>query len=97
MLDLTLTTKGFIYTVVSNGNEKEKPDDAVANLTNKNRAHFTATYKTSALNVNNTGSNGNTCLMYCGALKYGNDWSVSTNCLIYYNGHVVSNIADAWE
>ena len=97
VLDLTLTTKGFIYTVVSNGNEKEKPDDAVANLTNKNRAHFTATYKTSALNVNNTGSNGNTCLMYCGALKYGNDWSVSTNCLIYYNGHVVSNIADAWE
>lgn len=73
VLDLTLTTKGFIYTVVSNGNEKEKPDDAVANLTNKNRAHFTATYKTSALNVNNTGSNGNTCLMYCGALKYGND------------------------
>ena len=23
--------------------------------------------------MNNTGSNGNTCLMYCGALKYGND------------------------
>ena len=94
-LQLTLTTKGFIYTVTSNGNEAENGDSTIL-LTNKNRAHFTANYKTSALNINGTGSNGNTCIMYCGALKYSGEWKVSTNCLIYYNGNTVSNTAKDW-
>ena len=91
-----MTTKGFIYTVVSNGNTAGQ-NDAVTELTNKNRTHFTAAYKTTALNVNNTGSNGDTCLVYFGALKYGNDWSISTNCLIYFNGNAVDNIKNTWE
>ena len=95
-LQLVLTTKGFIYTVVSNGNTAGQ-NDAVTELTNKNRTHFTAAYKTTALNVNNTGSNGDTCLVYFGALKYGNDWSISTNCLIYFNGNAVDNIKNTWE
>ncbi len=94
-LQLTLTTKGYIFTVVSNGNEPEQ-GEATINLTNKNRAHFTANYKTSALNINNTGSNGNTCLLYCSALKYDDTWSVSTNCLIFYNGKVTDNFASEW-
>ncbi|MED9970558.1 MAG: Cna B-type domain-containing protein [Ruminococcus sp.] len=95
-LNLTLTTKGYIYTVVSNGN-KPQTGDSTAKLTNKNRVQFTMSYKTSALNINNTGSNGNTCLMYCAALKYKGEWSVSSNCLIYYNGEVVDNTAESWE
>ena len=99
-LHLTLTTKGFIYTVTSNGNTAASGDATIL-LTNKNRAHFTATYKTSALNVNGTGSSGDTCMMYCGALKYDNgnkvEWKISTNCLIYFNGEVVSNTADNWD
>lgn len=95
-LQLTLTTKGYIYTVVSNGNTAGA-GESTANLTNKNRAHFTISYKTSALNINNTGSKGNTCLMYCGALKYNGEWSLSTNCLIYFNGKVVDNTSDKWE
>ena len=95
-LKLTLTTKGFIYTVTSNGNEAATGDSTIL-LTNKNRAHFTANYKTSALNINGTGSNGNTCMMYCGALKYADEWKVSTNCLIYYNGNVVNNTAKNWD
>lgn len=96
VLNLTLTTKGYIYTVVSNGNTP-KPGDSTAVLSNKNRVQFTMVYKTSALNVNHTGTKGNTCLMYCGAVKYNGEWSVSTNCLIYYNGEVVDNTADSWE
>ena len=95
-LQLVLTTKGFIYTVVSNGNTAGQ-NDAVTELTNKNRTHFTAAYKTTALNVNNTGSNGDTCLVYFGALKYNNNWSISTNCLIYFNGNAVDNIKNTWE
>ncbi len=95
-LKLTLTTKGYIYTVVSNGNTP-KNGDSTANLTNKNRVQFTTVYKTSALNINNTGSNGDTCLMYCAALKYQNNWSVSSNCLIYHNGEVVDNTAKKWS
>ena len=95
-LNLTLTTKGYIYTVVSNGNTP-LPGDSTAKLTNKNRVQFTMSYKTSALNINNTGSNGDTCLMYCAALKYNGTWSVSNNCLIYYNGEVVDNTAASWE
>lgn len=95
-LQLTLTTKGYIYTVVSNGNTAAA-NDAVINLTNKNRAQFTMIYKTSALNVNGTGSNGDTCLMYCAALKYQDNWSISTNCLIYRNGEVVRNTAANWN
>ena len=95
-LQLTLTTKGYIYTVVSNGNEAASGDSTVL-LTNKNRAQFTISYKTSALNINNTNAKGNTCLMYCGALKYNGEWSISTNCLIYYNGETVDNTAKSWE
>ena len=95
-LSLTLTTKGYIYTVVSNGNEAEE-GDSTATLTNKNRTQFTISYKTSALNINHTNSKGNTCLMYCGALKYNGEWNVSTNCLIYYNGKAVNNADDHWE
>ena len=95
-LQLTLTTKGFIYTVTSNGNEAQAGDSTIL-LTNKNRAHFTANYKTSALNINGTGSNGNTCMMYCGALKYADEWKVSTNCLIYFNGKVVANTDSIWQ
>ena len=93
-LNLTLTTKGYIYNVTSNGGEPK--DNTEMKLTNKNRAHFTITYKTSALNVNGTGSNGDTCLIYCGAMKYGDEWKVSTNCLIYYNGSVVKNTDESW-
>ena len=95
-LKLTLTTKGYIYTVVSNGNTPAAGDSTIQ-LTNKNRAQFTAVYKTSALNVNSTGSNGDTCLMYCAALKYNDVWSLSTNCLIYRNGEVVRNTATGWN
>ena len=95
-LQLTLTTKGFIYTVTSNGNEAATGDSTIL-LTNKNRAHFTANYKTSALNINGTGSNGNTCMMYCGAMKYDDEWRVSTNCLIYFNGKVVANTDSIWQ
>lgn len=95
-LNLTLTTKGYIYTVVSNGNTPET-GAATATLSNKNRVQFTMVYKTSALNVNNTGTKGDTCLMYCGAVNYNGEWSVSTNCLIYRNGEVVDNTADTWE
>ena len=63
VLDLTLTTRGFIYTVTTNGNQPAA-GDATIELTNKNRAHFTANYKTSDLNINGTGSNGNTCMLY---------------------------------
>ncbi|MBR1482320.1 MAG: Cna B-type domain-containing protein [Ruminococcus sp.] len=94
-IKLTLTTKGYIYTVVSNGNTPEN-GDSTAKLTNKNRVQFTTVYKTSALNINNTGSNGDTCLMYCAALKYQGEWSVSSNCLIYHNGEVVDNTAKNW-
>ncbi len=94
-LKLTLTTKGYIYTVVSNGNTPQN-GDSTAKLTNKNRVQFTTVYKTSALNINNTGSNGDTCLMYCAALKYQGEWSVSSNCLIYHNGEVVDNTAQSW-
>lgn len=95
VLDLTLTTRGFIYTVTTNGNQPAA-GDATIELTNKNRAHFTANYKTSDLNINGTGSNGNTCMLYCGALKFKNEWSVSTNCLIYHNGAVVGNTESEW-
>ncbi|MEE3427368.1 MAG: Cna B-type domain-containing protein [Ruminococcus sp.] len=95
-LSLTLTTKGYIFTVVSNGNTPAA-GDSTASLTNKNRAQFTPVYKTSALNVNGTGSNGDTCLMYCAALKYQGEWSVSNNCLIYLKGDVVKNTADSWN
>ena len=95
-LNLTLTTKGYIYTVTSNGNSPA-PGDSTTTLTNKNRMQYTISYKTSALNLNNTGTSGNTCLMYCGALRYAGEWSVSTNCLIYYNGKVVANTASTWE
>lgn len=95
-LQLTLTTKGFIYTVTSNGNTPATGDSTIL-LTNKNRAHFTANYKTSALNINGTGSNGDTCIMFCGALKYNDEWSVSTNCLIYFNGKVVANTDSKWQ
>ena len=95
-LQLTLTTKGFIYTVTSNGNNPETGDSTIL-LTNKNRAHFTANYKTSALNINGTGSNGDTCLMFCGAMKYNGVWSVSTNCLIYRNGRVAVNTDSSWQ
>ena len=91
-----LTTKGYIYTVVSNGNTAAN-GDKTTELTNKNRSHFTVAYKTTALNVNNSGSNGDTCLVYFGALKYNENWSISTNCLIYYNGKAVSNIAASWN
>ena len=37
-LKLTLTTKGFIYTVVSNGNTPENQNDKTIKLTNKNSA-----------------------------------------------------------
>lgn len=94
-LSLTLTTKGYIYTVTSNGNEAAQGDRTAA-LTNRNRAQFTTTYKTSALNVNGAGTSGNTCLMYCAALKYQGEWSVSTNCLIYFNGEAVKNIDKSW-
>ncbi len=94
-LNLTLTTKGYTYTVTSNGNTPGE-NDATIKLSNKNRAQFTVTYKTSALNLNNTGSNGNTCLVYCGALKYNGSWNISTNCLIYYNGNVVDNTLSVW-
>lgn len=94
-LNLTLTTKGYTYTVTSNGNTPGE-NDATIKLSNKNRAQFTVTYKTSALNLNNTGSNGNTCLVYCGALKYNGTWNISTNCLIYYNGNVVDNTSSVW-
>ncbi len=95
-LQLTLTTKGFIYTVTSNGNQAATGDSTIL-LTNKNRAHFTANYKTSALNINGTGSNGDTCLMFCGAMKYNGEWSVSTNCLIYHNGNVAVNTDSTWR
>ena len=95
-LSLTLTTKGYIYTVTSNGNEPA-PGDATIQLSNKNRVQFTVDYKTSALNINNTNPNGDTCLMYCGAVKYDGEWKVSTNCLIYYNGEAVKNTANKWE
>lgn len=95
-LQLTLTAKGYIYTVTSNGNTAAQ-GDSTAKLTNKNRAQFTISYKTSALNVNHTGTKGDTCLMYCGALKYNGEWKISTNCLIYYNGEAVKNTADHWE
>ncbi len=94
-LKLTLTTKGYIYTVVSNGNTPQN-GDSTAKLTNKNRVQFTTVYKTSALNINNSGSNGDTCLVYCAALKYQGEWSVSSNCLIYHNGEVVDNTAKNW-
>ena len=58
---------------------------------------YTIAYKTSALNVNNTGTDGDTCLMFCAALKYDGVWSVSNNCLIFYNGNSVSNTASTWE
>lgn len=95
-LQLTLTAKGYIYTVTSNGNTPGK-DDATIKLSNKNRAQFTVTYKTSALNINNTGSNGDTCLVYCGAIKYNGTWNIGTNCLIYYNGKVVDNTSSVWN
>ncbi len=95
-LNLTLTTKGYIFTVTSNGNTPAA-GDLTAKLTNKNRVQFTTVFKTSALNVNNTGSSGDTCLMYCAALKYQDDWSISTNCLIYHNGEAVSNTAADWN
>ena len=74
-LQVTLTTKGFIYTVSTNGNPVG-PEDATIELSNRNRAQFTYSYKTSALNVNGTGSNGNTCLVYCGAVRCSGKWSV---------------------
>lgn len=37
-----------------------------------------------------------TCLLFCGAVKYNNDWKVSTNCLIYYNGKAINNTDTAW-
>ena len=94
-LQVTLTTKGFIYTVSTNGNPVG-PEDATIELSNRNRAQFTYSYKTSALNVNGTGSNGNTCLVYCGAVRCSGKWSVSTNCLLYFNGKAVENTEDAW-
>ncbi len=95
-LKLTLTTKGYIYTVLPKGKTGEE-GESTTSLTNKNRVQFTMVYKTSALNINNTGSNGDTCLMYCAALKYKGEWSVSSNCLIYYNGEVVDNTANKWK
>lgn len=95
-LKLTLTTKGYIYTVVPKGKTGEEGESTTL-LTNKNRVQFTMVYKTSALNINNTGSNGDTCLMYCAALKYKDKWSISSNCLMYYNGEVVENTANKWK
>ena len=95
-INLTLTTKGYVYTVTSNGNEAGIGESTIE-LTNKNRAQFTISYKTSALNIDGTNKNGNTCLMYSGAMKYNGTWNISNNCLIYYNGHVVDNAATSWS
>ena len=95
-INLTLTTKGYVYTVTSNGNEAGTGESTIE-LTNKNRAQFTISYKTSALNIDGTNTNGNTCLMYSGAMKYNGTWNISNNCLIYYNGHVVDNAATSWS
>lgn len=91
-INLTLTTKGYIYTVTSNGNDLGEGEKSIL-LTNKNRAQYTISYKTSAL----IQPSRPTCLVYVGAMKYNGTWSISPNCLIYKNGEVVSNDAASWE
>ena len=92
-LRLTLTTRGFIYTVTSNGNTAADGEPTIQ-LTNKNRGQFTISYKTSTLVK---GDSNPTCLVFCGAVKYGDEWKISDNCLIYRNGAVTDNTKTSWN
>ena len=92
-VNLTLTTRGFIYTVTSNGNSAG-PGEPEITLTNKNRGQLTVSYKTSTLVKDNDKP---TCLVYCGAVKYKGDWKISDNCLIYRNGVVTDNTNTSWS
>ena len=91
-INLTLTTRGFIYTVTSNGNTAAAGEPEIQ-LTNKNRGQLTVSYKTSTL----IQPAKPTCLVYCGAVKYNGQWKISDNCLIYRNGDVTDNTKTSWN
>ena len=77
---LTLTTRGYVFTMPGTPMAEELPNANLVSLTNKNRMQFTTTFKTSALSKN---TNGAVCILQAAAMNYAGDWIVSDNCLIY--------------
>ena len=78
--NLTLTTRGYVFTMPGTPMAEELPNANLVSLTNKNRMQFTTTFKTSALSKN---TNGAVCILQAAAMNYAGDWIVSDNCLIY--------------
>jgi hypothetical protein len=74
VIDVTLTTNGFIYDVTYYGGSDS---DSQIELSNKNRLQFSTTFNASSF------SKGNTRMLCFAGMKYSGEWIVSDNYVDY--------------